>query len=217
MAALAATFRCVAIAVAAVPPFRLPARRPPSGSLYPSVSFFSMWRHRLSALCRHPCRRSPVRRVRRLDPDGVAAPVRITALVAIAMAAHYRPISPSNAAYVKTPPPPRERAPRDAFATLVEPEESGGRRRGVIPRGRLKVRCDGSVGSVWVFVALSRVTRASEPAVGAHGAEAHAPTKMRLSSFRFSVSVLAGLSAITKCAYRYRYQKPNRNQIYHHL
>ena len=66
-------------------------------------------------------------------PDGVAAPVRITALVAIAMAAHYRPISPSNAAYVKTPPPPRERAPRDAFATLVEPEESGGRRRGVIP------------------------------------------------------------------------------------
>ena len=110
-----------------------------------------------------------------------------------------------------------ERAPRDAFATLVEPEESGGRRRGVIPRGRLKVRCDGSVGSVWVFVALSRVTRASEPAVGAHGAEAHAPTKMRISSFRFSVSVLAGLSAITKCAYRYRYQNPNRNQIYHHL
>ena len=106
---------------------------PPPGSFYPSVSFFSMWRHRLSALCRHPCRRSPVRRVRRLAPDGVAAPVRITALVAIAMAARYRPISPSNAAYVKTPPPPRERAPRDAFATLVEPEESGGRRRGVIP------------------------------------------------------------------------------------
>ena len=94
-----------------------------------------------------------------------------TALVAIAMAAHYLPISPSNAAYVKTPPPPRERAPRDAFATLVEPEESEVRRRGVIQRGRLKVRCDGSVGSVWVFVALSRGTRASEPAVGAHGAD----------------------------------------------
>ena len=41
----------------------------------------------------------------------------------------------------------------------------------MIQRGRLKVRSDGSVGSVWVFVALSRVTRASEPALGAHGAD----------------------------------------------
>ena len=51
-------------------------------------------------------------------PDGVAAPVRITALVAIAMAAHYRPISPSNAAYVKTPPPP-ERGLREMRSRLL--------------------------------------------------------------------------------------------------
>lgn len=215
---MAATFRCVAIAVAAVPPFGWTPVAPPVHGI--AIPLLRKFLHVAAPVeCAVP---SPVPTVPRaaraaVAPDGVAAPVRITALVAIAMAAHYRPISPSNAAYVKTPPPPRERAPRDAFATLVEPEESGGRRRGVIPRGRLKVRCDGSVGSVWVFVALSRVTRASEPAVGAHGAEAHAPTKMRISSFRFSVSVLAGLSAITKCAYRYRYQNPNRNQIYHHL
>ena len=50
----------------------------------------------------------------------------------------------------------------------------------MIQRGRLKVRCDGSVGSVWVFVALSRVTRASEPAVGAHGADEDAGIQFSL-------------------------------------
>ena len=216
---MAATFRCVAIAVAAVPPFRwTPVAPPVHGIAIPLLREFLL--HVAAPVeCAVP---SPVPTVPRAaraaaDPDGVAAPVRITALVAIAMAARYRPISPSNAAYVKTPPPPRVRAPRDAFATLVEPEESGGRRRGVIPRGRLKVRCDGSVGSVWVFVALSRVTRASEPAVGAHGAEFTRADEDAVIQFLVLVSVLAGLSAITKCAYGYRYQKPNRNQIYHHL
>ena len=172
IAALAATFRCVAIAVAAVPPFRRPPVVPPVHPIPLPLREFLL--HVAAPVeCAVP---SPVPTVPRaaraaVAPDGVAAPVRITALVAIAMAARYRPISPSNAAYVKTRPPPRVRAPRDAFATLVEPEESEVRRRGVIQRGRLKVRCDGSVGSVWVFVALSRVTRASEPAVGAHGAD----------------------------------------------
>ena len=170
MAALAATFRCVAIAVAAVLPFRRPPVAPP-GIVLPLREFLLHVEAPVECAVPSPVPTVPRAARAAADPDGVAAPVRITALVAIAMAARYRPISPSNAAYVKTPPPPRERAPRDAFATLVEPEESEVRRRGVIPRGRLKVRSDGSVGSVWVFVALSRVTRASEPAVGAHGAD----------------------------------------------
>lgn len=168
---MAATFRCVAIAVAAVPPFGwTPVAPPVHGIAIPLLREFLL--HVAAPVeCAVPSPVPTVPRARAVAPDGVAAPMRITTLVAIAMAARYLSISPSNAAYVKTPPPPRERAPRDAFATLVEPEESGGRRRGVIPRGRLKVRCYGSVGSVWVFVALSRVTRASEPAVGAHGAD----------------------------------------------
>lgn len=169
MAALAATFRCVAIAVVAVPPFGWTPVAPP-GIVLPLREFLLHVAAPVECAVPSPVPTVP-RAARAVVPDGVAAPVRITALVAIDMAAHYLPISPSNAAYVKTRPPPRVRAPRDAFATLVEPEESGGRRRGVIPRGRLKDRCDGSVGSVWVFVALSRGTRASEPAVGAHGAE----------------------------------------------
>ncbi len=208
----------MAIAVAAVPPFRRPpVATPVHGIAFPLREFLLHVAAPVECAVPSPVPTVPRAARAAVAPDGVAAPVRITALVAIAMAAHYLPISPSNAAYVKTRPPPRVRAPRDAFATLVEPEESGGRRRGVIQRGRLKVRCDGSVGSVWVFVALSRVTRASEPAVVPTALTAHAPTKMRLSSFLFSQPVLAGLSAITKCAYRYRYQKPNRNQIYHLL
>lgn len=67
-----------------------------------------------------------------------------------------------------------------------------------------------------MFVALSRVTRASEPALGAHGADGTRADEDAVILFLVLVSVLAGLSAITKCAYRYRYQKPNRNQMYHH-
>ena len=119
MAALAATFRCVAIAVAAVPPFRMDARRPPSGIALPLLREFLL--HVAAPVeCAVP---SPVPTVPRaaraaVAPDGVAAPVRITALVAIAMAAHYRPISPSNAAYVKTPPPP-ERGLREMRSRLL--------------------------------------------------------------------------------------------------
>ena len=146
---MAATFRCVAIAVAAVLPFRRPPVAPP-GIVLPLREFLLHVAAPVECAVPSPVPTVP-RAARAVVPDGVAAPVRITALVAIAMAAHYLPISPSNAAYVKTRPPPRVRAPRDAFATLVEPEESEVRRRGVIPRGRLKVRSDGSVGSVWVL------------------------------------------------------------------
>ena len=102
---LAATFRCVAIAVAAVPPFRRPPVAPPVHAIAIPLREFLL--HVAAPVeCAVP---SPVPTVPRAaraaaDPDGVAAPGRITVLVAIAMAAHYRPISPSNAAYVKTPP-----------------------------------------------------------------------------------------------------------------
>lgn len=121
IAALAATFRCVAIAVAAVPTFRRPPVVPPVHPIPLPLREFLL--HVAAPVeCAVP---SPVPTVPRaaraaVAPDGVAAPVRITALVAIAMAAHYRPISPSNAAYVKTPPPPREgseRCVRDSCRT----------------------------------------------------------------------------------------------------
>jgi hypothetical protein len=119
MAALAATFRCVAIAVAAVLPFRRPPVAPP-GIVLPLREFLLHVAAPVECAVPSPVPTVPRAARAAADPDGVAAPVRITALGAIAMAAHYRPISPSNAAYVKTPPPPREgseRCVRDSCRT----------------------------------------------------------------------------------------------------
>lgn len=111
----------MAIAVAAVPPFRRPpVATPVHGIAFPLREFLLHVAAPVECAVPSPVPTVPRAARAAVAPDGVAAPVRITALVAIAMAAHYRPISPSNAAYVKTPPPPREgseRCVRDSCRT----------------------------------------------------------------------------------------------------